>query len=245
MLFVKPNIGQPHTSPKQHPILAVAIKVFNMQSIRITRLTASQILVGGFLNQAGQLSTQLHIKFEYHYTRLPSQEFCNNGQPLRHYNSFILLNLHSLHAGGSQCSSAMSSSSSGSVIAFAILAFRSITYLTDAADRASIIGLFILILLSHITTTLCVEKHVLPRQGRSWDWQAAYKMMWNGRWFRTGERGLDLDKNSPEDGTSFCENKCPVEFQHWTFLSEKCAKFSRRRNFFFSTGFVRLSQSTV
>lgn len=119
----------------------------------------------------------------------------------------------------------------GVVIAFAILAFRSINYLTDAADRASIIGLFILLWLSHITTTLCVEKHVLPRQGRSWDWQAAYKMMWNGRWLRTGERGLDLDKDSPEDGTSFRENKCPVEFQHWTFLSEKCAKFSRRRTF--------------
>lgn len=114
MLFVKPNIGQPHTSPQQHPILAVAIKVFNMQSIRITRLTAIQILASGFLNQAGQLSTQLHIKFEYHYTRLPGQEFCNSGQPLRPYNSFILLNLHSLHAGGSQCSSAMSSSSSRS-----------------------------------------------------------------------------------------------------------------------------------
>lgn len=44
----------------------------------------------------------------------------------------------------------------GVVIAFAILAFRHITDLTDAADRASIIGLFIRIWFSHITNTLCV-----------------------------------------------------------------------------------------
>lgn len=44
----------------------------------------------------------------------------------------------------------------GVVIAFAILAFRRITDLTDAADRASIIGLFIRIWFSHITNTLCV-----------------------------------------------------------------------------------------
>lgn len=51
----------------------------------------------------------------------------------------------------------------GVVIAFAILAFRHITDLTDAADRASIIF--------HTSQTrcVCVEKHVLPRRGRSWD----------------------------------------------------------------------------
>lgn len=119
----------------------------------------------------------------------------------------------------------------GVVIAFAILAFRRITDLTDAADRASIIGLFILIWLSHITTTLCVEKHVLPRRGRSWDWQAAYKMMWNGRWLITGEKGLDLGKDSPHDSTSFREKKGPIEFDHWTFPSEKGTKLSRRRSF--------------
>ncbi|MCJ1344594.1 hypothetical protein MMC31_002797 [Peltigera leucophlebia] len=119
----------------------------------------------------------------------------------------------------------------GIVIAFAILAFRSITYLTDAADRASILGLFILIWLSHITTTLCVEEHTLPRQGRSWDWQAAYKMVWNGRWLRTGEQGLNLGKDAPPDGTSFRENKRPMDLQRWTFPSEKDAKFSRRRSF--------------
>lgn len=119
----------------------------------------------------------------------------------------------------------------GVVIAFAILAFRHITYLADAADRASIIGLFILIWLSHITTTICVEKHVLPRRGRSWDWQAAYKMMWNGRWLRTREQGLNIGKDSPHDGTYFCEKKCPMEFQHGTFPSEKVIRLSRRRSF--------------
>ena len=58
---------------------------------------------------------------------------------------------------------------------------------------------------------MCLEKHVLPRQGRSWDWQAAYKTMWNARWLRAGERGLDLGKDPPDGGTSFRENKFPVE----------------------------------
>lgn len=58
----------------------------------------------------------------------------------------------------------------GVVIAFAILAFRHITDLTDAADRASIIGLFIRIWFhTSQTRCVCVEKHVLPRRGRSWD----------------------------------------------------------------------------
>ena len=49
------------------------------------------------------------------------------------------------------------------IFAFAVSSFQSITLVSPSLDYAHVLGLFVLIWLSHISSVLCLEKYVLPR----------------------------------------------------------------------------------
>ena len=68
------------------------------------------------------------------------------------------------------------------LVVFALLSFRHITDAFQSLGEASVFGLFILAYILHMCCVLCMEKYVLPRATTAWDWKAAYKMMFNGRW---------------------------------------------------------------
>ena len=82
------------------------------------------------------------------------------------------------------------------LIAFGILSFRRITDLTTAPDQASVLGLFMLIWLSHMTCVLCVEKYVLPTTPNSFGWGTAWKMLFNARWLGTEKQAPKVRSRS-------------------------------------------------
>ena len=94
-------------------------------------------------------------------------------------------------------------------LSFACLTFNNILTIFPNPDHASCFGLFILIWSSHITHVLLIEKHVVPlphsptpttrtfptkasSTSSSWNWTAAYKLLYNSRWIGTRNRSPDV-----------------------------------------------------
>ena len=83
------------------------------------------------------------------------------------------------------------------VMTFGLLAFGGITDICPSLDQANVLGLFILIYLSHMACVLCVETHVRIRSSEtSGDWKDAYKMLFNGRWLGTNRQAPDIHVRS-------------------------------------------------
>lgn len=97
-------------------------------------------------------------------------------------------------------------------LAFVWLTFSNILTIFPNPDHASCFGLFLLIWSSHTIHVLFVEKHVvtLPHSptpttttfpqrastiSSSWNWRAAYKMLYNSRWVDT--RNISPDVPAP------------------------------------------------
>jgi len=73
---------------------------------------------------------------------------------------------------------------------FGVLAFVRVTDIITTPDHASVLGLFLLIWMSHMTCVLLLEKQTLPKRPNEWDLKAAYKNLFNAR-------RLGLDNQAP------------------------------------------------
>jgi hypothetical protein len=81
------------------------------------------------------------------------------------------------------------------LVTFALLAFHGINEVTNSPEQADVLGLFILIYISHMGCVLLVEKHTLTvgKARASWRrWKSAYRMMFNARWIGTERLAPDI-----------------------------------------------------
>ncbi|MCJ1453678.1 hypothetical protein MMC28_004026 [Mycoblastus sanguinarius] len=123
-----------------------------------------------------------------------------------------------------------------SLIASGLLAFRRLTDVSSSPEAASVLGLFVLIYLSHMSSVLCLEKYRLPKESTDWDWKMAYKMLFNARW-------LGTERQAPDIRPGFDSAAISINKNDSQFLSEKEAltKQSRRRTYLFKRLFSALT----
>lgn len=122
------------------------------------------------------------------------------------------------------------------LVLFALLAFHGITDVAQSLEQADVLGLFILIYISHMGCVLLVERHELPGCAGGWKVKSSYKMMFNCRWIGTERQAPDICEHSPSAINGPSQNSerdaklitCPQKLRKTLFQSRRAA-FLRNR----------------
>jgi hypothetical protein len=74
----------------------------------------------------------------------------------------------------------------------AVFSFLHVGDITTDVSQGSVLGLFVLIWLSHMSNVLLLENHVILSASKLGRWLAAYKMMFNARWLGTTKQAPNV-----------------------------------------------------
>ena len=125
----------------------------------------------------------------------------------------------------------------------ASIAFRGIGDITSSPDHASVLGLFLLIWMSHTVCMICLEQHTLGQETAERNWKAAYKKLFNAR-----RIGLNNEAPLPEGYNTAIDNRNLIFSSRKTPTTWPCmtgkylnSESSRRRKFFLARFFSALA----